>query len=104
MLLETRIKRLAVSTANINKPLPERIGFSPELSSDWRQFLDDLLQMISYKKMIPGHFQSIRGPTRDQAESAHGSARESEACLQGIRSLLRQGKAHTGTYVCELRE
>jgi hypothetical protein len=39
-----RIKRLAVATTNINKPLPERIGVSPELSSDWHQYLDDLLQ------------------------------------------------------------
>ena len=42
--IRERIKRLAVTTANISKPLPERIGFSPELSSDWRQYLDDLLQ------------------------------------------------------------
>jgi len=42
--IRDRIKRLAVATANVNKPLPERIGFSPELSSDWRQYLDDLLQ------------------------------------------------------------
>lgn len=39
-----RIKRLAVATAKIDKPLPERIGFSPELSPDWRQYLEDLLQ------------------------------------------------------------
>ncbi|MFZ0864916.1 MAG: hypothetical protein WB781_16295 [Candidatus Sulfotelmatobacter sp.] len=42
--IRKRIKRLALATTNINKPLPERIGFSPELSPDWRQFLDDLLQ------------------------------------------------------------
>jgi len=42
--IRDRIKRLAVATANVNKPLPERIGFSPELSLDWRQYLDDLLQ------------------------------------------------------------
>lgn len=42
--IRERVKRLALATANINKPLPERIGFSPELSPDWRQFLDDLLQ------------------------------------------------------------
>jgi len=42
--IRERIKRLAVATADINKPLPERIGFSPELSPDWRQYLDDLLQ------------------------------------------------------------
>ena len=42
--IRDRIKRLAVATANINKPLPERIGFSPELTPDWRQYLDDLLQ------------------------------------------------------------
>jgi hypothetical protein len=42
--IRERVKRLALATANINRPLPERIGFSPELSPDWRQFLDDLLQ------------------------------------------------------------
>jgi hypothetical protein len=42
--IRDRIKRLAVATANINKPLPERIGFSPELSPERRQYLDDLLQ------------------------------------------------------------
>jgi len=42
--IRERINRLAVDTENINKPLPERIGLSPELSPDWRQFLDDLLQ------------------------------------------------------------
>lgn len=36
--IRERIKRLAVATAKINKPLPERIGFSPELSPDWRRF------------------------------------------------------------------
>lgn len=42
--IRERIKRLAVATAKIDKPLPERIGFSPELSPDWRQYLEDLLQ------------------------------------------------------------
>ena len=42
--IRERIKRLALATANIDKPLPERIGFSPELSPDGRRFLDDLLQ------------------------------------------------------------
>jgi len=49
--IRERIKRLAVATANINKPPLERIGFSPELSPDWRQHLDDLLQ-----KTTPGRF------------------------------------------------
>jgi len=43
-LIRERIKRLALATSAINKPLPERIGFSPDLSPDWRQFLDELLQ------------------------------------------------------------
>ena len=42
--IRERIKGLAASTANIHKPLLERIGFSPELSPDWRRFFDDLLQ------------------------------------------------------------
>jgi len=42
--IREKVKRLALATANINKPLPERIGFSPELSPDWLQFLNDLLR------------------------------------------------------------
>lgn len=42
--IRERIKELAVATANIHKPLLERIGFYPELSPDWRRFLDDLLR------------------------------------------------------------
>jgi len=42
--IRERIKRLALATTDLNRPLPERIGFSPELSPDWRQFLDELLQ------------------------------------------------------------
>lgn len=43
-IIRERIKHFALATSGINKPLPERIGFSPDLSPDWRQFLDDLLQ------------------------------------------------------------
>lgn len=42
--IKERVKRLAIATAGINRPLAERIGFSPKLSADWRQFLDELLQ------------------------------------------------------------
>ena len=42
--IRERIKHLALATAYITQPLPERIGLSPDLSPDWRQFLDDLLQ------------------------------------------------------------
>jgi hypothetical protein len=42
--IEDRIERVAQDTAGINRPFAERIGFSPKLSSDWREFLDDLLQ------------------------------------------------------------
>ena len=42
--IRQRVKRLAADTRGIKRPLAERIGFSPELSSEWRQFLDDLLQ------------------------------------------------------------
>lgn len=42
--IRERIRRLAVATANINKPLPERIGLFPKLTPDWHQYLDDLLQ------------------------------------------------------------
>ena len=41
-IINERIKRLALATASINKPLPERIGFSPELSPESHQFLDEL--------------------------------------------------------------
>ncbi|HMK23042.1 MAG TPA: hypothetical protein VK466_11965 [Terriglobales bacterium] len=42
--IRERIKRLALAATDLQRPLPERIGFVPELSPDWRQFLDDLLQ------------------------------------------------------------
>ncbi len=42
--IRDRIKRLALASTSINRPLPERIGFSPDLSPDWRKFLDELLQ------------------------------------------------------------
>ena len=42
--IEDRIERLAQDTAGIKRPFAERIGLSPKLSSDWREFLDDLLQ------------------------------------------------------------
>jgi hypothetical protein len=42
--IKERIRRLALTTTDITQPLPERIGFSPELSADWRRFLDELLQ------------------------------------------------------------
>lgn len=37
--IRERIKRFALANTNLNRPLPERIGFSPELSPEWRQFL-----------------------------------------------------------------
>jgi len=43
-IIRERIKRLALATSGIHRPLPERIGFSPDLSPEWRQFLDELLQ------------------------------------------------------------
>ena len=43
-ILRQRINRLALATASLKKPFPERIGFSPEPSPDWCRFLDDLLQ------------------------------------------------------------
>lgn len=43
-IIRERISRLALATVNIKRPYPERIGFFPEPSSDWRRFLDDLLQ------------------------------------------------------------
>jgi hypothetical protein len=43
-IIRERIKRLALATGGVKRPLPERIGFSPDLSPEWRQFLDELLQ------------------------------------------------------------
>jgi hypothetical protein len=43
-MLKERIKRLALATAGINKPLVERIGLSPQLSPDWRHFFDKVLK------------------------------------------------------------
>jgi len=43
-IIRERIKHIALATSGIHRSLPERIGFSPDLSPEWRQFLDDLLQ------------------------------------------------------------
>ena len=43
-IIRGRIKRLALATSDTSRPLPERIGISPDLSPDWRQFLDELVQ------------------------------------------------------------
>ena len=43
-MITERIKRLAIATAGANRPVAERIGLSPAPNSDWREFLDDLLQ------------------------------------------------------------
>ena len=43
-IIRESIRRLALATRGIKRPLPERIGFSPDLSPEWRQFLDELLQ------------------------------------------------------------
>jgi hypothetical protein len=42
--IKERVKRLAIATGGTDRPLPERIGFSPKVSPDWRQFFDELLQ------------------------------------------------------------
>jgi uncharacterized protein (UPF0335 family) len=42
--IRDRIERLALSKTDVQRPLSERIGFSPELSPDRHQFLDNLLQ------------------------------------------------------------
>jgi hypothetical protein len=42
--IRERVKHLSVTAANTTGPLPERIGFSSELSPDWYQFFEKLLQ------------------------------------------------------------
>lgn len=42
--IRKRVQHLALAKTSATGPFPERIGFSPELSPDWRQFLDSLLQ------------------------------------------------------------
>jgi hypothetical protein len=39
-----RVTQLAKGTLGNTRPLAERIGLSPVLSADWREFLDELLQ------------------------------------------------------------
>ena len=43
-VIRQRIQRVADATSQIDRPFAERVGFSPDLSSDWREFLDELLQ------------------------------------------------------------
>jgi len=42
--IRERVRCLALASASVSRPLGERLGFSPELSPEWRQFLDRLLQ------------------------------------------------------------
>jgi hypothetical protein len=42
--IRERIRRIAEVTIGKDRPLAERLGLSPEVSPDWREFLDDLLQ------------------------------------------------------------
>jgi len=42
--IRARIRRIAETTVGKDRPLAERLGLSPILSPDWREFLDDLLQ------------------------------------------------------------
>jgi hypothetical protein len=42
--IRERIRQLMIATAAINLPLPERIGFSPSLSPQWREFFTNVLQ------------------------------------------------------------
>ncbi len=39
-----RVRRLADAAVKDSRPLAERIGLSPALSPDWREFLDALFQ------------------------------------------------------------
>jgi hypothetical protein len=43
-VITERIKQLAIATAEINRPVVERIGLSPAPNADWRKFLHDLLE------------------------------------------------------------
>jgi len=43
-LIRERIISLALATIDTSRHLPKRIGLSPDLSPDRRQFLDELLQ------------------------------------------------------------
>ena len=43
-VIRERIQRIADSTREMDQHFAERVGFSPDLSPDWREFLDDLLQ------------------------------------------------------------
>ena len=42
--IRARIRRIAEATMGKDRPLAERLGLSPVLSRDWREFLEGLLQ------------------------------------------------------------
>lgn len=49
-----RIENLVAASACSDRPLADRIGLSPKLSSEWRKFLDDLLQQCdSWAFVVP---------------------------------------------------
>ncbi len=43
-MITQRIEQLAVATEGVRRPVAERIGLSPAPNSDWRTFLDCVLQ------------------------------------------------------------
>jgi len=52
--IRQRIQTIAEATVGKDRPLAERLGLSPVLSPDWREFLDNLLQQCdSWAFFVP---------------------------------------------------
>lgn len=52
--IRERIRRIAEATTRKGRPLAERLGLSPVMSPDWREFLEGLLQQCdSWAFLVP---------------------------------------------------
>jgi hypothetical protein len=51
--IRERIRRITEATMGKNRPLAERLGLSPVLSPEWREFLDGLLQKCDSWAFLP---------------------------------------------------
>ncbi len=52
--IESRIQELDQATARHSRPVAESVGLYPEVTPEWRRFLDDLLQQEdSWAFLVP---------------------------------------------------
>ena len=67
--IRERVRRLAADTRGIKRPLAERIGFSPELSSEWRRFRQFGCERQAM--LTPSFPQRVLRPNNNQRSSVN---------------------------------